>query len=376
MRTSTWLAILLAVLVAGVTSAFAQQGEAIVVAGKIVARVRDKGPYESVAQRAAAVHKQIAECISKKEVGEPRMALKQENGLWTIHCATTRLISVYPSEAKANGLAERELAAIWLRNFERELPNAEPVVDRVKRLGDAAWEKPLPKPAPGGSTPPTTSMTEVSAATTAGSGPTTPGGTMGPAPTGRSTAVLAVLDAFSMVRALSDPEFDRARDELAENLITRLVPYISSATRVGVAPPTIGGAGTSAATPGRAPILVQPAQAPPMPVEPVGVAPLPVGPGVTTPTPVTPTPVTPTVKPVTPTPAGAAESRVPQKERIRRKWRALEQPLRTMQELGDPRADKLNDLLSIVRRDFYAGEFDSAEAAVDAALELAGITVQ
>ncbi len=352
MRARTWPVLIAALLVAGAISAYAQDTADIVVAGKIVARVRDKGPYGSVMQRRAAVDKQIAEAISKKEVGVPQMSLRQENGLWTIYCGTTRLMSVYPAEAEANGLEERELAALWLRNFERELPNAEPTVDRVKRLGNAAWEAPVPNPGVTPVDPP----------------PTTP--PTGLAPSGRSTAVLAVLDAFQMVRALSDAEFDRARDELAENLITRLVPYIDTFTRIG-GPRTIGGPGTSPAPTGAGPALAHSGATPPVPTEDVGVGPLPAGP-----TPMPPWPTGSEVRPIPPGPTSADASRVPQKQRIRRKWQALEEPLRTMREQGDPRAAKIEDLLSIVRRDFYADEFDSAEAAVDAALALAGLTVE
>jgi len=357
-------AVLVAVLVLVAAEALAQESMPIVVAGKIVARVRDKGPYESVAQRAAQVNKQITEAISRKEVGVPHMSLKQEKGLWVIYVGSTKLISVYPSEAQANGVTEQELAARWLKSFERELPNCEPMPDRIKRLGAAAFEKPVRT---GPSTP--AGPSEAGPAGSRGpepglTGPVAPVGTVEPPPpSGRSTALLVVIDYFNTVRSLDPAQYEGQKDELGRNLITYLAPFVTAAKEPGsmtpVTPTHIGPATTSAPG-GRTPVLVKPAGGP----APGGVVPVKPPPGVAT-TIVKPGPAT-----------AAATSKVPQKQRIRRKMNALQQPLADMKKAGDARAAQIEELINQSRQNYYASEFDSSEELIDAALELAGIKVE
>lgn len=355
-------AVLSAILVLlAAAAAYPQEGIPIVVAGEIVARVRDKGPYDSLGQRAAEINKRITETISRKEAGVPRMSLKQENDLWTIYCGSTMLVRVYPAEAKANNVAEHELAARWLKNFERALPKAEPMLHRINRLGPRAFEKPV---GPQGTNPTGGGHTSPPSATRPDPVEPEPGGTgpaVGPtAPSGRSAALLVVLNYFNIVRGLDAGTFEAQKDELGQNLITYLAPFVTAAREpggIGVGVPP--GAITTTAAPGQGPVLVKPAE----PFKPIGEP--------TTPT----TGVTrTTVKPV-PGP-GQATSRVPQKERIRRKWTALRQPLTDMKAAGDRRGPQLEELLSAVRKNYYAGEFDTAEELVDAGLELAGVQAE
>ncbi|MFQ6133642.1 MAG: hypothetical protein ACE5R4_16495 [Armatimonadota bacterium] len=355
-------AVLIAILVLlAVAEAWPQNGQPIVVANKIVARVRDSGPFDSVAQRAADINKRITECISKKEVGEPQMSLKKEDGLWTIYCGTTKLISVYPAEAEANGIEAHELAAMWLKNFERELPNCEPMTDRIKRLGAAAFEKPVrpagnPTAGEANPTPPTAAESDPPAPVPVSPPPSTPEAS----PSGRSPALLVVLNYFDIVRGMDEETFGAQKDELGRNLMTYLAPFITAAERPGgPGAPTPTAPVTSVAPGGRAPVLVESDEGPRpvvVPIEPTTTV------GETT---VRPTPTT-----------GEPTSRVPQKQRIRRKMNALRQPLADMKAAGDARATQLEELLSAARKNYYADEFDSSEELVDAALELAGIQVE
>jgi len=313
----------------------AQQAEPVVVANAIVARVRDKGDCPNVFARAAKVQQRITECISKKEAGTAKMSLKKEDERWSISCGTTMLIRVWPEDARANGIDELRLAQMWLENFERELPNAEPFRFKLAREGEAAYEQPIKRNPP-----------EADAASN-------PGPTGDPEATGtlnvltqppkRSTELLVVLDSFDIVRTYSKEEYEAKKDVLGQRLIDRLAPFIRGMVDIGE-PTAPGGAPLTSPAPGR----VEPKLSPGAPI---GPPPVPQAP--------------PTLAPTAPEKAAGAPA----------KMGAVQQPLADMKQRADPQAERVGKLLSVSRSQFYSGEFDASEEAVDAALRILGLQV-
>jgi len=353
----------------------AQQAEDIVVANKIVARVRDKGDQPNVFARAAKVHQRITECISKKEAGTAKMSLKKEDERWCIYGGTTMLIRVWPEDAKANNVSDLQLAQQWLKNFERELPNAEPMLFRIARMGDAAFDGPIKRtndePGEAASNPsggnPTESDADGSEESTASDKP--PMITQLPK---RSTSLLVVLDSFDIVRTYSKEEYEAKRDVLGQRLIERLTPFIRGTVKIEE--PV-----TSPATTRVEPKL-SPGAAAPLPVP--ETPPTPRAPGAPTPPEKTAEPPPAAAAPAAPpTPAAAAGvpdpyAKVPQKERIRRKMNAAHEPLKQMKDRGDERAERAEKLMSLARSKYYSGEFGASEEAADAALRILGLEVK
>ena len=103
----------------------AQESADIIVGGQVVARVREAGTYESVEHRAAAADERINQLLAG--VDNPaslEVSLEQVEGLWTVVIQGQPIVSVYPSEAEANGMAPEMLGAMWVRKFKDALPNA------------------------------------------------------------------------------------------------------------------------------------------------------------------------------------------------------------------------------------------------------------
>jgi hypothetical protein len=76
-----------------------------------------------------------------------------------------------------------------------------------------------------------------------------------------------------------------------------------------------------------------------------------------------------------PTAAGADTARVPQKQRIKRKFAAAEQPFMALKNAGDPKADEVSGLLKESRDAFTNGDFDTSETKIDQALRLMGVPI-
>jgi hypothetical protein len=386
---------------------FAQdEPQDIVVAGKIVARVRDRGAYSSTMERAQKINANIVECISRKEVGVPKMALKEEGSVPTIYCGTTMLIKVYAGDAKPNGVPPKTLALAWMKNLERELPNCEPMTDRVKRLGAAAFEKVPPEPPKAAEASPTEQTESATAEGPAEAAPAevavAPPAEASPAETEsspeegaaqpqRGVAQLVVLDTFSMIRGLSEDEYEQKKDQWANNLIARLRPFLRSAATAASGGPLVApDAATSAASTNRLPVLAPPpgavpekpsaeARKPAKTVEattgkkpapkPAEAKPAPAGAAKPIPVPAAKEAV---AKPIMP----SGEGKVSQKMRIRRKMDAAKQPYLDLRTAGDPQADQVGELLKGSREKFYAGDFDDSEEMIDAALKMMGVSVE
>ncbi len=345
----------------------AQQAEPVVVANQIVARVRDKGDCTNVFQRAAKVQQRITETISLKQAGTPQLSLKQEDERWCIYNYETMLIRIWPEDAAPQNIDELSLAQMWLKNFERELPNAEPFRFKFAREGAAAYERPIkpaaevvPEPGNGNPEPaannPPTMMTQLPK---------------------RSTELLVVLDSFEIIRTYSKEEYEAKKDVLGQRLIERLMPFILGTVKTMEPRAPAGTPLTSPAPSGATPRLSPGTPSGPPPVPDTLPTPTPTEPVKTAgpPSPAAPPPLI-QLTPPAPSGTGDAYARVPQKERIRRKMSAVRQPLSDMKERGDPQADRIGKLLGASRSKFYSGEFNASEEAVDAALKILGLEVK
>jgi len=394
-----------AVSVAAVLAAsavWAQQSVDVVIAGRIVARIRDKGAYASLAERATKIDQRIADVISFEDTQKPQVSLKRVGGLYHVFVGKRDVIAVFPADAKPQKIDPKALAAIWMKNIKTALPFATPVT-KLKYAG--AGKPPLtpPKtggslpivPHPGGTKPPSGSVTpaglpapgtepgtemvtQAPGANTTPTGETVPAATATSQPpepkaTPRSAALLLLLDAFNSVRVLDENEYLSGRDRLAGNLLENLEPYMGEARTQGVT--------TGTPQPPRPIQIVQPPKPPsvagtqpkpptvtPKPTGP-SVPAVPTGPSVTS----TKPGVTPGPKP--PKPGDAAYVKVPQKQRIQRKFTAAAGPYDQLKQSGGGSLAQVSDLLKQSRAAYAAGDFDTSEAEVDQALQLMGVPI-
>jgi hypothetical protein len=392
MRPLRALVVLLVLLTAGL--ACAQEPEPIVIGGQIVARIRDKGSYDSLAARVSQIDKWISDVVSYENTQQPKLSMARKNGVLHIYCAKRPVIDIFPADATASNTTELALGQMWLKNIKGALPRATPVSRLPVRPPAPGDTPPPPTPAgpripsvPGGVTPagtvvgspspaPTTDLSAPTpGASTTPTGDTVPEPTPAPLPqpakTPRSAALLLLLDAFNSVRALSEDEYLQGRDHLAVNVLANLEPYMEEARGTGEA--------SGQPQPPRPPIEVvppKPAEPPTISVQPPKPPTGPIAPGVPR-IPTVPSTTGGTVAPVpsVPTTGDANTARVPQKQRIKRKFAAAEKPFLALKGAGDPKAGEVADLLKESRDASTAGDFDTAEAKVDEALRLLGVPI-
>lgn len=100
----------------------AAEYEDIVLASKVVARIRTGGKYGSVSQRGAKINQAMVQALSYEDCVNPQMSLVQVGGRWTVSVGSTTLIQVYPEDAAAAGLNEKQLAAQWKAGIATQLP--------------------------------------------------------------------------------------------------------------------------------------------------------------------------------------------------------------------------------------------------------------
>ncbi len=386
--------LMVAVLLLAGTFAYAQDAKDIVIAGQIVARVRDKGDFDSLSIRAGKVDHRISDVISDEDTQNPKLRLATDGGIPTIYVGDTKVIGVHPGDAEPQGITQRQLAAMWMKNIKLALPKATPVSRLPATPGPApepvVTGNPLPRvpdtdepetptPAPVGPSTAHAGPTPIASTDPTGDAVPTPVPSELPEPeaTPRGAALLLLMDSFNSVRALTEEEYLAGRDRLAANVIANLEPFMSSAR---------GAASASGETQPPRPITVVGPETP------------------VTPTPVVPTPVTPTAPevedPPTPTipnvptapattgttvvvpespvdtPSGdPSYTRVPQKQHIKRKMAAAQAPYMALKAAGNPQATAVYALLKASRTAHTAGDFDLAESKVDEALRMMGVPI-
>ena len=116
-----------ALLVTTLVPAIAGDYYDIILANRLVGRLRDAGPYGSVSARASQVEKNIVEALSVEDVGEPKLWTKLEDGLPSIYIGGTFLVQVRPGDVAGKDISTRTLARQWVAGFEQQFPRAEPV---------------------------------------------------------------------------------------------------------------------------------------------------------------------------------------------------------------------------------------------------------
>lgn len=372
------------------------ESESIYIANTKVITIREKGTYNTIRDRAVAIDKAITQVISTQDTQNLNLTMKEEGGLWRIYAGPVQIVTVFPSEAKANGLPAKSLAAVWVKNLREAFPRCTP----CSKLPASAFQpKPgqapavvTPKPAapeaPKPATPkvpaaPETPVAEVTPPTVAPSEPVT---------AAIGAPELLVRDAFNTVRALSEEEYTTKREELVQHLIQDLTPFITGkvastlrpdTTHIAAVPATTGPAVPDTPTPVEPAVPVEPATQPVAPVEPSTS-----DTEVTTTAPVAPTPVASAVTVPTPSPEAsvpaatnlpAAKSgdpsyaKVPQKNRIRKKLEATREPYLNLRKENADQAKPIADLLAACRSAYARADFDESERYVDSALKLLGV---
>lgn len=191
----------LSCLLADGAPALAANYEDIVLANKVVARIRDCGPFDNLWQRAGKINKNINDAFECEDVGHPRMWMAYEGGRWTVYIGKVRLLSVLPGDAAGAGRTEKSLAGIWMANFRQRFPEAEPVIHMDDPFG------------------------------TGSTGPRGPGHTPAEDPNAPlperhdedlPAEVRSVLDAFDAARANRADDVEAADRQLAQDLLRKL----------------------------------------------------------------------------------------------------------------------------------------------------------
>lgn len=146
-----WAAVLIAAVV---PAALASSPLPVVVAGRVVFRIVDPGPYGTLTARLQAIDQQISEAISCEDVGRPKMVIAQRAGLWSVFIGKTFLVSVYAGDAKLYSQPAKKVAELWAARLKEAFPLAQPlgqmtdksVATRLDRPGAAALARPVKVP--------------------------------------------------------------------------------------------------------------------------------------------------------------------------------------------------------------------------------------
>jgi hypothetical protein len=367
----------------------AQETADIAIGGGLVARLRDPGSFATVRERAANVDQKLNNVVSNKDTQHPYVVAKLNGKLWTVYAWDIAVVSVMPSEAKANGMTEKALAERWAKSLETLLPKATPC---SKLPPEQLGYKPAGK---GVAVKPTAAQPPVKVASTkpvampvakpAAAKPaavvvaqTRPASTMTGGETG---AMLLIIDALRTARDMNDQDWAAQKEPLAKNLYNDLSYYLTGKGAVPsvtvtapvkpVAKPVAAAKPIAVVTkPAAKPVTVvaKPAAATKPAAKPVA-ATKPLAKPVATATKPVAKPVTTAVKPV-----DASMVKVPQKNRIRAKFAAAKAPYDKIAASDPALAAQVSDLLAASRSAFAYGKFDESEKQVDAALAALGVT--
>jgi hypothetical protein len=118
---------LTAVLCGTVVPAFAGEYYDIILANRLIGRLRDPGESGSVSVRGSQVEKNIVEALSVEEVGDPNLWIDMEDDTPSIYIGKTFLVQILPGDVAGKDMKRKSLAKHWLAGFEQQFPRAEPV---------------------------------------------------------------------------------------------------------------------------------------------------------------------------------------------------------------------------------------------------------
>ena len=349
LRTALLSAVTIGLILGLVGPVFAQESDAIYIANGVVARVRTPGPYENLYQRSAAIDQAIAEVISTQDTQHPQVRVAMKSGKWSVYSGTVRIISVYPEEAKTNGISAKALAQIWAKNIKIRLPLTTP---KSKM--------------PPGAVLPAVEIHALRPAVQAGSTEAPPGTGEASSSMSRSAALLLTIDAFNVTRALSEEDYLARREEIARNLLKNLRPFM------GGAAPTV--------EPTPAPVepvtgreeVGPPAPAPVQEPEPAAPAEEVEG-GVKKPGEAALPEVSVETTAVPPGHEDPAYAKVPQKNRIKTKFALIQDPYLALVASDPEGAATVGELLKAARAARAAEKFDECESYLDHAISLLGL---
>ncbi|MCE5240480.1 hypothetical protein LLH23_18630 [bacterium] len=390
---------------------FAQETADVCVGGGLVARLRDRGAFATVAERVANVDQKIVEVVSSKDTQHPQVTVKQKGSLWTVYAWDIPVVAVYPAEAKTNKMTEKQLAQLWAKNLTQQLPKATPcsklppsqlgygakpgtTVTASTKPGTAAVAKPAAAKPPAGAAKPAITNPAAKPPTTVVVKPatTTPKpAAVKPKPAAakpvafvgnENGAELLIVDAMRTVREMNAEDWTARKESAARELYSNLLYYL---TGQGT-PPRVGAATAPVTATTKPATVTKPAVTKPA-TKPAAATTKPptTKPATTAAKPATkPATTTATTKPATtPKPAATAAAtpttdpsmaKVPQKNRWRAKFAAAK-PAYDKLAASDPEAAKpINAMLAASRQAFAYGKFDEAEQQVDAALAALGVT--
>jgi hypothetical protein len=374
MSRSFMLSLTVLAALALVTPLLAQGNEDIALGGGLVARLRDPGAYATVRERAAKVNQKLCDVVSTKDTQHPQVTVKQKGHLWTVYAWDIAVLPVYPGEAEANGVSEKELAQRWAKNLTRLLPKATPC---SKLPPEQLGYKPKGKTAPATAAADDASGGSVTAKTvavkpTAAQPPvrvakpkTAPVRVAATAPVAvkvaapkllgnESGAMLLIVDSMRRAREMNDQDWAAKKEGLARNLYNDLSLYLTgqgAPVRLGVAKPAPKAVYAK-------PVAAKPPKtAVAKPVKPLANASKPL-----------PKPKTAAAKA-----ANASQAKVPQKNRIRAKFEAAKAPFDKLQASDPQAAAQVSATLAASRQAFAYGNFDESERQIDAALSALGV---
>jgi len=333
LRTTLLVAVTIGLIFGLVGPVFAQESDAIYIANGVVARIRTPGPYENLYQRSAAIDQAIAEVISTQDTQNPQVRVAMKDGKWSVYSGPVRIISVYPEEATANGISAKALAQIWAKNIKTRLP----------------LTTPKSKMPPGAVLPEVEVYSLPPEATTE----TAAGQADASSNMSRSAALLLTIDAFNVVRALSEEDYLSRREEIAHNLLKNLRPFmgvegaVTEAPAVPVAPAEPITGREEVGPPAPAPVQETEPAAPEVSVETTAIPPSQEG--------------------------DPAYAKVPQKNRIKTKFALIQDPYLAAVASDPQAAAPIGELLKAARAARAAEKFDECESYLDHAIRLLDI---
>lgn len=100
-----------------------------IVANELCFIVRVGAGGQSATERVDRLNERLAYILGYERLAPGNIYIQKENGLPTIFVGRSRLISVTPADAEANGTTPDTLAQNWLENLRHALPQARPPVD-------------------------------------------------------------------------------------------------------------------------------------------------------------------------------------------------------------------------------------------------------
>ncbi len=125
------IAAIVAALVVAAGTAVAQDYANIVIANKIVARIRTGGSYGSIYARQAKIDQRVVDALSdeldnifSQDHDGPAITVYRSGGLWALAIGDVMLIRAYPEDAAPLGISTKELAYQWKENFRQQFPRA------------------------------------------------------------------------------------------------------------------------------------------------------------------------------------------------------------------------------------------------------------